>query len=325
MRIGDDSVTATDLEIMITTPLVGVGQPVLLPFQRLQSIVSTLTDDEIVISPDGTSCTIASGGGTWRLPVEDAAEFPVGGISTGDPIGRMPCDQFRALIGTVKFATDNETSRFALGGVLIEFRDGEIAFVASDGRRMCIASTELDQAVDDRETLVPRRVIDVLYRLSNGRDDSIQLETTGKKLVATIGQTVVEATLLEGRFPRWRDVEPERPTIRPSLAVVGSLLHACEMAAVCESEASRGTTWTFTKDGLSIAAKSSEYGESSATCELVEAGTSCTVKIDPRFAVEWLRTIDPAETVEIEAENAESAVVFRAGERRNVVMPLAKD
>lgn len=310
---------------MITTPLPGVSEPVLLPFARLQSIVNTLTDDEIEIRPDGTSCTIASGGGTWRLPVEDALEFPVGGAASGDPIGRLPCDQFRALVGTVRFATDNETSRFALGGVLIDFKDGEFTCVASDGRRMCIASTELDQDLDDRETLVPRRVIDVLYKLANREEEAIQLETTGKKVIARVAGTVVEATLLEGRFPRWRDVEPERHHVRPSLAVVGSLLHACEMAAICESEASRGTTWAFTKEGLFVQARSSEYGESSATCDLVEVGTPCTVKIDPRFAVEWLRTIDPVETVEIEAENAESAVVFRAGERRNVVMPLSKD
>lgn len=332
MRIGDGAVTATDLELMITTPLAGVRDPVLLPFARLQSIVSTITDEEVSITPDGTSCTIAAGGGTWRLPVEDAGEFPVGGVSSGTPIGRLPCDQFRSLVGSVKFATDNESSRFALGGVLVEFGDGVLTFVASDGRRMCIASAEIDQELDTSTTLVPRRVIDVLYRLANRDQEAIQLETTGKKIVATIGGTVVEATLLDGRFPRWRDVEPSRPEVKPSLAVVGSLLHACEMAAVCESEASRGTTWSFTESGLWISARSSEYGESSATCDLVEAGKTCTVKIDPRFAVEWLRTLDPAETVEVEASDELSAVVFRGGEPvdgthpfRNVIMPLAKD
>lgn len=310
---------------MITTPLEGATTPVLLPFHRLQSIMGTITADEVSIALDGAACTISAAGGTWRLPVEDAAEFPVGGASTGDSIGRLPCDQFRALVGTVRFATDNQTSRFALGGVLIEFRDGTISFVASDGRRMCIASAELDQALDNRDALVPRKVIDALYKLANRADQAIQLETTGKKLVATIGQTIVEATLVEGQFPRWRDVEPDRPHVKPSLAVVGSLLHACEMAAICESEASRGTTWAFTKDGLWITAKSSEYGESSATCDFVEVGTTCQVKIDPRFAVEWLNQLDPAETVEVEAENENAAVVFRAGDCRNVVMPLAKD
>jgi DNA polymerase-3 subunit beta len=318
-------VTATDLELMITTPLAGATAPVLLPFVRLQAIVNTLSDDEVTFSPDGTSCTISCGGGSWRLPVEDANEFPVGGVSSGDSIGRLPCDQFRALVSTVKFATDNDTSRFALGGVLIEFRDGTLTFVASDGRRMCIASCELDQALDNRDTLVPRRVIDVLYRIAARENEAIQLETTGKKLVATIGGTVVESVLVDGKFPRWRDVEPNRPHVTSSLAVVGSLLHACEMAAICESEASRGTTWAFTKDGLWITAKSSEYGESSATCDLVQAGTTCTVKLDPRFAVEWLSKLDPAETVEVEAESESTAVVFRAGDCRNVVMPLAKE
>jgi hypothetical protein len=61
---------------------------------------------------------------------------------------------------------------------------------------------------------------------------------------------------------------------------------------------------------------------------LVEAGHACTVKLDPRFVLGWLRcgSIDPAETITIEAKDGESAVILRAGEGiRTVIMPLAKD
>ena len=325
VRIADGTITATDLDLTITTPIDWSGQPMLLPFARLSAIVSTITAKEVTIEPDGQACTISAGGGTWRLPVEDVNEFPATTPAVGASIGRLPCDQFRALVSTVRFATDNETSRFALGGVLIEFNDGELTFVASDGRRMCIATAELDMALDQSETLVPRRVIDTLYRLASNDHQAIQLDASAKRLVATIGDTVVEAVLLDGQFPKWRKVEPDRPHVRPSLVVVGNLLHACRQAAICQSEASRGTLWSFTADGLWITARSAEYGESSATCDLVEVGTTCQVKLDPRFAVEWLEELDPAETVEVEAENENTAVVFRAQHCRNVVMPLAKD
>jgi hypothetical protein len=97
------------------------------------------------------------------------------------------------------------------------------------------------------------------------------------------------------------------------------------MAAICASEDSKGVTMIFGPPGVFLQARSSQFGESSATCEVVEAGNECTVAIDSRFAVEWLRQLDAAETVEVEAENASAAVVFRAENLRNVVMPLAKD
>lgn len=318
--------TGTDLDITIQTPLAYEGEPLLLPAVRLQAILSTASGDEVTLTPDGTSCTIQAGNGTWRLPTEDPAEFPKNTPPGTDAasIGRLPCDQFRKLVGAVRFATDNESSRYALAGVMAEFKDGELTFVGTDGRRMCVASADVDQDLDESQTLIPRRAVDILYRLASG-DDSIQLERTGSMVIGTIGETVVTARQVEGRYPRWRDVEPTRDHVKPSLVQVGPLLHACEMAAVCASEDSRGVTLTFTPQGVFLRAKSSQFGESSATCDVVEPGTECTVAIDPRFAVEWLRQLDAAETVEVEAENESAAVVFRAENLRNVVMPLAKD
>ena len=335
--LADGMLAATDLDLTIMTPLMVEAGPFLLPFARLQAILATVSADEVTLTPDGSSCTITAGGGTWRLPTEDATEFPAPPVSIpgSKPVGRLPCDQFRTLVASVRFATDNESSRYALGAVCVEYTpaddNGELVFVGTDGRRMAVASCEITESLDKSQTLVPRRVMDVLYRLASG-DDAIQLERTDQQIIGTIGDTVVVARQIEGRYPRWRDVDPQRENLQPSLVQVGPLLHACEMASICESEASRGVTWTFTADGIFMSARSSEYGESSATCELVQAGTPCTVKIDPRYAVEWLRTLDAAETVEIEAEDESSAVVFRGGEPtdgkhplRNVVMPMAKD
>ena len=333
--IADGTITATDLETRITAPLEGAKEAILLPFRRLSSIVGSLVgSDEVTLTVDGSCCVVQGGSGTWRLPVEDAKEYPPGDYAASRSIARLPADQFVSLMSTVKGATDNESSRFALGAVLMEFsrpKDkeepyGTLTFVGTDGRRLCAASCEVEQDCDDSQTLAPRAAVDTLVRLAKGAQ-SVQLETTGRELVATVDGTIVRSRLIEGRFPRWRDVEVDHG-VTPSLVVAGALSHACEMASICASESSNGTEFVFTKDGLFLSARSSEYGESSATCELVEAGHACTVKLDPRFVLGWLRcgSIDPAETITIEAKDGESAVILRAGEGiRTVIMPLAKD
>ncbi len=334
--IADGTITATDLELRITAPLAGAdGPPLLLPFQRLSSIVGSLVgSDEVTLTVDGSCCVVQGGSGTWRLPVEDAKEYPPGDYAASRSIARLPADQFVSLVSTVKGATDNESSRFALGAVLMEFsrpKDkeepyGTLTFVGTDGRRLCAASCEVEQDCDDSQTLAPRAAVDTLVRLAKGAE-AVQLETTGRELVATVDGTIVRSRLIEGRFPRWRDVEVDHG-VTPSLVVAGALSHACEMASICASESSKGTEFVFTKDGLFLSARSSEYGESSATCDLVEVGHACTVKLDPRFVLSWLRcgSIDPAETITIEAKDGDSAVILRAGEGiRTVIMPLAKD
>lgn len=325
--LSNGQLSATDLELRISTPLPGSeGLAILLPHQRLSSIVNSLhATVEVTITQDGTSAVVQSSGGTWRLPIEDHLEYPQAESVEPTWIAYLPADQFVSLMGSVKFATDNESSRYALGGVLVRFKGGMLTFVATDGRRMNVAEVEVDQATDDAEVIVPRDAVDTICKLAKGAE-IVQLGYAGNQLVAEIDQHRVHATLVQGRFPRWEDAEPTR-TVSPTLMIVGSLLSACRQAAICESEASRGVTLAFTKEGLHLTSRSSEIGEASVTCDVVEPGHACVVKLDPRFVTEWLAcgSFDAAETIEVEAEDAQSAVVLRAQDCRCVVMPLAKD
>ena len=321
--LSGETLTATDLELRITTPLAYAGPAVLLPHARLSAIVNSLpADAEVTLKLDGSACVVRAGHGTWRLPVEDANEFPVAGEVDAKPIARLPGDQFAQLMGAVRFATDNESSRYALGGVLVSFDAGMLSLVGTDGRRMCIAQVEVDQATDKAAVVVPRRAVDVLCRLAHA-GDVVQLEATGSELVATVDGTAVRARLVEGRFPKWQDVEPKRDT-HASQVVVGELLATCRQAAICTSEQSKGVVFTFAREGLHLTSRSAEAGEASCTCDLVEAGHACTVSLDPAFVTEWLGcgSFDLQETIEIEAADAQSAVVLRAQDCRCVIMPL---
>lgn len=317
-------ITASDLELQISAEVPYTDAPLLLPFGRLQAILGAASGDEVTLTPGDTSCTVAVGGGTWTLPTEDAAEFPQWEPPTVKPICRIPCDQFVRAVKAVAYATDNESSRFALGAVLVEVADGTVTLVGTDGRRLSSYGIEVDQAVDDSTTLIPARAILTISSIASHSEGAVQLEATPNEVVATIDGTVVTARLVEGRFPRWRDVIPERD-VKASLVNGAEFLAATRAAAVCTSEQSKGVTFAFTGEGVHLTAKSTEAGESSVTCPVLEAGQTAVVALDPGFVAEFLRGVDEAEPVEVEAVDAQSAVVFRCGDCTGVVMPLAKD
>lgn len=324
VRIGDGLCVATDLELRIETPLAWDGEPILLPHSRLVQIVNAAgTVDDVEITVEQSRATIRAGRGTWTLPTEDAAEFPGRAGGTSKPMVHMPADQFVALADAVRFATDDESSRYALGAVLVKWSSGTLTLVGTDGRRMAVAEAEFDQATDDREKLPPRRAIDVVTRLAGGAD-VVQLEHTETEFVAEIDGTRIYSTLIEGKFPRWQEVEPSRNVV-PTRVTVGQLLAACRQAAICATEESKGVTFAFTADGIGLSAKSAEAGESHVTCDVVESGKNAVVKLDPTFVTDWLDcgSFDAEEAISVEAVDGQSAVVFRAGDCRCVIMPLA--
>ena len=323
--IADGVVTATDLELRIDYAIDQVTPAVLLPFGRLQAILGTARGNAVELTPGDTSCVVEIGSGRWTLPTEDAAEYPADAGGDAVPICRMPADQFvRAVAGTV-FATDNESSRYALGAVLVEVdAEGDASFVATDGRRLARVEVEIDQAVDASQTLLPSRAVAAMARLADGREDAVQLERRGNEVVFTCGGVTVTTRTTEGKFPRWRDVFPERD-IKPTMLHAGALLAATRSAAIVTTETSKGVTYAFTEQGLHLTARSSESGESSVTCEAVEFGQAAVTQLDPHLVVDWLRTLDPAATVEVEVQDGESACVLRCEESSCVIMPLAKD
>jgi DNA polymerase-3 subunit beta len=326
--LADGVLSGTDLELRIDTTIDYTGPAVLLPHARLLAIMGAAQGDEVTLDPDGPKCTVRCGRGEWTLPTEDANEFPASAVEGEKPVTRLPADQFlRAVNGTV-FAADTESSRYALGAVLVEVKDGTVWFVSTDGRRMSVVECEHDLAVDDSQTLVPSRVMAVLGRLAaySGDESSVQLETTGRQVIATIGDTTVTASLVEGRFPKWREVLPSRD-VEPTTVLPADLLSATRAAGIVTTETSKGITLAITGEGIHLTGRSSEAGESSVTCDIVSAGKSAVVKLDPAYLVEFLRSLpaDGEPEVTIEAVDAESAVVLRSGDHTGVIMPMAQD
>ena len=325
VSLADGILTASDLELQIETSLDYSEDPLLLPAARLSAILATTTGGDVTLSPDGTSCTVTVGRGSWKLPTEAAAEFPTWEPADARPVCRMPADQFCRAVRSVAYATDNESSRYALGAVLVQVKDGAVHFVGTDGRRLSVYEVEVDQAVDDRDVLIPARALEVMARVASHSEGAVQLEATANEVIAECDGTTVTARLTEGRFPRWKDTLPERDA-KSSLVSASELLSATRAAAICTSEQSLGVQFVFTEDGIHLTGRSSEAGESSVTCPLEQFGQACSVKLDPRFVVDFLRHLDDlAVPVEIEAVDATSAVVFRCDDATGVIMPLAQE
>ena len=324
-RIGDGLVTGTDLEVRIDRTIAEHCEPFLVPHARLLAIVRAATGDEVTLTAKGPTVTVKCGGGSWTLPTQDVAEYPTWEPGEMQAVCRLPADQFARSAKATTYATDVESSRYALGAVLIEVKGGNPTWVATDGRRLACVETETDQAVDDRQTLVPRRVVDIVAGMATG-DGSVQVEANAKDVRFELDGTVVTGRLVEGRFPRWRDVVGE-PEGQATVLEVAELLASVRAAAIVTSEQSKGVDLTWTADTLVISGRSAEYGESTVRCPLVAAGSASPTKVDPRYVVEFLRSIpaDEEPQVDVYATDPQSRVLLKCGPYTGVIMPLAQE
>ena len=326
---------ATDLEIQIETPIDYDGEPLLLPYSRLSAIVKESHDsDPVRLIVEDSRCTVKIGRGEWVLPIEHAAEFPSWNAENTKSLPVFPCDQFSRAITSVLHAVDQDSARFALGAIHLEVSRPEEKcwFVATDGRRLSVATIDLPHSrdVDDAKVEIPKRAMSAILEIakSYGKNGDVELCASKNELVATFENHRVLARLADGQFPRWADAIPKDRTTAEHKIGVGALLSGTRAAAIVTSEQSKGVRFAFLRDGLVLTAKSSEAGESTVQVDIEDAGHVGTVILDPRFVGEVLSSLqklDGEPTVRVSIDGKGDAVLFSYGEDdeyRSVIMPL---
>ena len=242
----------------------------------------------------------------------------------------MPARFFREIVRRTVFATDNESSRYALGGVLLELTADHITAVATDGRRLARqegpAKSVGEQLAGDHMTIVPTRAMQLLDRALGDKDEVLQLSARENDVLIKSGRVVMYSRLVEGRFPKWRDVFPRRENTQRIELSVGPFYAAVRQAAIVTSDERRGVDFTFSQGKVVLVAHGAEYGESHVELPIAYEGPEIVITLDPRYLNEFLRVLNPEATLLMELRDSESAAVCSTDDGyAYVIMPLARD
>ena len=325
---------ATDLEIGVRIQAGGVDVQspgaAVLPIARFGAILRESADEQLRIETDGKGTTVRGQRSEFKLPAEDPAEFPAIAAFSEAKFHEAPARLIRELIRRTIFATDNESSRYALGGVLLEFAEDKITAVGTDGRRL--AKMEIParsvggHQSGDATTIVPTRSMQLIERALTDGDAECQLAARPNELLVQTPRATIFTRLVEGRFPRWRDVFPQRSGATQIQAPVGALLAAVRQAAIVTSEESRGVDFTFEAGQALLAGRAAEIGQSRVELPLAYDGPSISIMLDPRYLQDFLKALDAETTITLELKDSESAAVCHTDDGYGyVIMPLARD
>ncbi len=326
---------ATDLEIGIRHQVSGVDVQtpgvVVLSVARFGSILRESTDETIHIESDDQGVVIRGERSQFRLSAEDPAEFPQVTNFDETSFYEIPARLLRELIHRTEFATDNESSRYALGGVKLEFDEGEVTAIGTDGRRLAKMTgpiiTSGQPSTDQQVTIVPTRAMQLIHRAIAPNDAEVQVALKGNEILVHTPRATISSRLLEGRFPDWRKVFPDTSPSGVKLELaVGATYAAVRQAAIVTNEESRGVDFTFGEGMLVLSGRAAEVGQSRVELPINYDGQELTITLDPRFVVDFLKVLDAEKTFIFEVKDAESAAVCRTDDGYGyVIMPLARD
>ncbi len=336
LDVGSGSATlmATDLEVGIRYEVTGIEVEApgaaILPVGRFGSILRESSDATFRIESDHDGTTIRGERSQFKLPSENPQDFPAIAEFGEASFYELSARLFRELIRRTIFATDNESSRYALGGVKLEWKDNVLTAIGTDGRRLAKMEGPA-QAVGQPApfgdvTVVPTRAMQLLERALAEDGSEVQIAVRQNDVLVKNPRAMIYSRLLEGRYPRWRDVFPQRPSSVKIDLSVGPVYSAVRQAAIVTSEESRGVDFTFGEGSLVLSGQTAEVGQSRVELPIAYDGQPIVITLDPRFVSDFLKVLDTEKTFQIDLQDSDSAAVCTTDDGYGyVIMPLARD
>lgn len=346
LQIGDDqraTLMATDLEIGIRHAVEGVeveaAGDVVLPVARFGSILRESSDETFRLETDGQTTVVRGARSRFGLPAEDPNAFPPVPQFDGGPRLETAPGLLKELIRRTIFATENESSRYALGGVKLEWAEGKLTAVGTDGRRLAkmegpvqIAGVEADGEgggggpTFGETTIVPSRSLQLIDRVLSEEDAEVSLAVRQNDILVRTPRATIFSRLLEGRFPKWREVFPQRSGSAKIELPVGPFYAAVRQAQIVTSDDSRGVDFTFGGGSVVLSGKTAEVGESRIELPIGYDDREIVITLDPRYLVDLLKVLDAEKTFTLDLQDGDSAAVATTDDGYGyVIMPLARD
>jgi len=325
---------ATDLELSIRVEVPGLEVEVpgdaLLPIGRVGGILRESSDEKLSFECDGRRLTVRGTTSQFNLPIESPEEYPVVPTVQWNKYHEMPSRLFCEAIRRTVFATDAENVRYALGGVLLELGENEFIAVATDGRRLTRqqgpATAVNGHSTLEMTTVVPTRALQLLERVLSTIDDNVRIFAQENTMAISCGQFVITTRLVEGRFPKWRDVFPHAEEMKNIDIPAGAFYGAIKQAAVVVDPERPRMEFTFSDGKVVIVGQGAEFGESRVELPIAYEREPVSVIFDPRFLLEFFRVLDAEVVCSVAIGDPEKAVLFSTNDGyAYIVMPLSRE
>lgn len=325
--------SATDMEVgvKLDVPEVDVQTPgaAVIPVQRMGMILREITDDTLKIEATPEKTTIQGSRSRLELAGQNPDEFPEVALFEDSQCYEIAASVLRELIRRTIFATETESSRYALGGVLLEPDTHTLTAVGTDGRRMAKmegAVKVIGNPTHSGSTIVPSRAMHILERMLPNDESAVQLAVRANDLMVREPRGTFYTRLVEGRFPKWRDVIPKRSDSHKIEMPVGMLYSSVRQAAIVTSEESRGIDFTFTPGSLILSNATADVGQSRVEMPVTYSGPEFTISLDHQFVSDFLKALSPDKTFTFDVADGEKAAYFTTDDQYGyVIMPLARD
>jgi DNA polymerase-3 subunit beta len=292
---------------------------------KFLGIISTFPHDEIEFSQKEITAVIKPTTlkkPEYKLKIIASDKFPEFPVST-TPYFEMPIKDFREMIQQSVFAVSDDETRYFMNGVFLEKIEGKINMVATDGRRLAFIGKKAGKDINDFSgIIIPPKILNTVVKRS-GDEGLVSISVNDKSIFINFASYQFSSVLIEGMFPNYKKVIPEKQDFFLSVRR-DEMLNALRRVSLMVEKKSHRIYMGISSGKMAVYSEESEIGtvEDEIPCQY--EGEDVTIALNYRYLEEPFRVMTDDE-IKICFSSAVKAITIEPVPEKDffhIVMPM---
>lgn len=317
--------TATNLEIAIKhevqAEILEEGRTVV-SGKLLAEIAKMLPDAEVNLEVD-EKLKIKCKRSKFELSTMNPDEFPADVMESKDGEFKT-ITGLKEMIDRVIFAVSKDEARPIFQGILFELNKSGLTLVSTDTYRLAIAISRDITADEEIKVIIPGKTLGEVAKMISD-ETQVQMKVTEKHVTFKIGETIVVSRVIDGNFPSYKQVIPQKTVTKMQ---VGSreFLEAVQRAGLVAKKQVKDKIspikLQIKDDIVRIEASAADVGTLSEEIAAEISGEQLEIAFNPIFLEQGLKCFSGDNKVEIHFSGPLSPAFMKKENYLYLILPI---
>lgn len=333
-------ITATDLEISIITHFPASIEnegSITVPVKAILNFAQYNSDPEVLLeTSEGSQLKCTSAGAKTVISGESSSEYPTISSIEKDTSFSLLGSAFLDALHLVTFASARTTIRPVLSGVYMRSDQGKLVLVSTDSYRLSEMKIAVENLPEDVSCIIPVKVLEEVRSAlgvqknkkdpdgkEKGEDMQVEITLSSQQVEFTIGSTRLLSRLIDGKFPDYKQIIPQKHTTK-SILPVRELTTTVRRMHYFAKEANNSLTFSLSSSGVQITTPQTQAGQDEALIQADIEGNEEKIALSSSYLLDFLSHLDD-ETVDICITDSMHPALFHLPgdiEFLHLIMPL---
>ncbi len=323
--------TRTDMEMAtihkIKAEIVEEGS-ITVPLKEFSDILKTLpSDKEVKLETDeNNKLHIKCGKVKFWVIGTAKSEYPIVPEIEKNNTFSVNTLQLKDMIEKTIFSSSTQETRYVLNGLLWVNGADKFELVATDGRRLALATVPSIEGAKDFKIIVPSKLLNEIIKLLSlnkpEKDDKIEFNVSSNQISFIFKDTIIISRLIEGNFPNYEQVIPTKKTLEFKVNRE-ELLSSTRRAALCAGDFGNSVKYSLSDGHLDITSSSSKM-DFSDQLKVEYKGEEFSTSFNPQYVTDVLKNVGAPTVIFSFARADQPVLVELEGEEKYkyVIMPV---